>query len=106
VWNTRYDDDKWKYILQISKEFGAFDSCAPAGSITDLTPGGVPDPSKYYYDPATGMLFFYVVQDLPNAVGPSPLGRASEHAESVRVPNALESYYACPRRMRSGDRET
>ena len=46
----------------------------PAGSITDLTPGGVPDPSKYYYDPATGMLFFYVVQDLPNAVGPSPLG--------------------------------
>ena len=34
----------------------------------------MPDLGKYFYDAATGMLFFYVAQEFPDAVGPSPLG--------------------------------
>lgn len=68
-----------------------------ANSVDELNPGGVPDPSKYYYDRKTGMLFFDVVQDLPNAVGPSPLGSCGPNTPNPpECPQALESYYACP----------
>ncbi len=68
-----------------------------AGSVDELNPGGVPDPTKYYYDSKTGMLFFNVVQDLPNAVGPSPLGSCGPGTpNSSECPQAPESYYACP----------
>ena len=65
--------------------------------MAELNPGGVPDPTKYYYDPKTGMLFFDVVQDLPNAVGPSPLGSCGPNTPNPsECPQAPESYYACP----------
>jgi hypothetical protein len=68
-----------------------------AGSVAELNPGGVPDPTKYYYDSKTGMLFFDVVQDLPNAIGPSPLGSCGPGTpNSPECPRAPESYYACP----------
>jgi hypothetical protein len=68
-----------------------------AGSVAELNPGGVPDPTKYYYDSKTGMLFFDVVQDLPNAIGPSPLGSCGPGTpNSPECPQAPESYYACP----------
>jgi hypothetical protein len=68
-----------------------------ANSVDELNPGGVPDPSKYYYDRKTGMLFFDVVQDLPDAVGPSPLGSCGPNTPNPsECPQALESYYACP----------
>ncbi len=70
-----------------------------AGSVAELNPGGVPDPTKYYYDKKTGMLFFDVVQDLPNAIGPSPLGSCGPGTpmpNPTECPQAPESYYACP----------
>ncbi len=72
-----------------------------AGSILELTPDGKPVLDKYFYDSSTGMLFFNVVQDLPNPVGPSPLGSCSDPKQSTDDPNcpnltAKESYYACP----------
>ena len=68
-----------------------------AGSLANLAPGGVPDFTKYYYDKKTGMLFFYVEQDLPNAVGPSPLGSCGPNTpNSPECPKAPETYYACP----------
>lgn len=74
---------------------------AAAASIDDLTDGtGAPDLTKYFYDAARGLLFFYVAQDLPNAFGPSPLGSCTESGsgEDSACPNLDEgeSYYACP----------
>jgi hypothetical protein len=72
-------------------------SLVPAESVAESNPGGVPDPTKYYYESKTGMLFFYVLQDLPNAVGPSPLGSCGPNTpNSSECPKAPESYYACP----------
>src|SRR5262249_41084506 len=46
-----------------------------AGSFRELKHmDGTPDLTKYHYDATTGMLFFYVAQEHPNAVGTSPLG--------------------------------
>ena len=68
-----------------------------AGSVAELNPGGVPDPTKYYYDSKTGMLFFDVLQDVPNAVGPSPLGSCGPGTPNPsECPQTPESYYACP----------
>ena len=72
-----------------------------AGSIGELTKDGKPVLDKYFYDSSTGMLFFNVVQDLPNAFGPSPLGNCSDPKKTTDDPNcpdlaAKESYYACP----------
>ena len=72
-----------------------------AGSISELTKDGKPVLDKYFYDPSTGLLFFNVVQDLPNPIGPSPLGSCSDPKKSTDDPNcpdlaAKESYYACP----------
>ena len=57
---------------------------------------------KYFYDSSTGMLYFNVVQDLPNPVGPSPLGSCSappnKLTDDPSCPDFVggESYYACP----------
>ncbi len=70
-----------------------------ANSISELTKDGKPVLDKYFYDSSTGMLFFNVVQDLPNPVGPSPLGSCTSNKPTddgcPDVENG-ESYYACP----------
>jgi hypothetical protein len=70
-----------------------------ADSINDLKG---PERDKYFYDPSTGMLYFNVIQDLPNPHGPSPLGSCSDPPNMATddpscpdVGNG-ESYYACP----------
>ena len=68
-------------------------------SIAALTKEGKPELDKYFYDPGTGMLFFNVVQDLPNPIGRSPLGSCkSDKATDDGCPDVEngESYYACP----------
>jgi hypothetical protein len=68
----------------------------PALDISELSTSGLPALDKYFYDKATGMLFFNVVQDLPNAFGPSPLGSCPD-ANNPSCPDPdEESYYACP----------
>ena len=72
-----------------------------ATSIGGLTHfDGSPDLDKYYYDPDSGMLFFYVAQDEANAFGPSPLGSCTgdEETDDEYCPSLKEgeSYYGCP----------
>jgi hypothetical protein len=83
-----------------------------ASSIDELNPkdhDGNPLPAldKYFYDHSTGMLFFNVVQNMPNAEGPSPLGDCKEDGSGrgdklglcptlTKNPNEPESYYGCP----------
>ena len=62
---------------------------------------GVPDLGKYFYDPSAGMLFFYVAQEFPNALGPAPLGSCKE--DGTGDPSCpkfntheKETYYPCP----------
>jgi hypothetical protein len=79
-------------------------SAGSIGELTkdgDLTKDGEPVLDKYFYDPSTGMLFFNIVQDLPNPIGPSPLGSCSDPKKTTDDPNCpdlakKESYYACP----------
>lgn len=61
--------------------------------------------TKYFYDSTIGVLFFYVVQDALNAVGPSPLGSCCDDTKGeCKTLNDLacpdfkqgESYYSCP----------
>jgi len=69
------------------------------GSIGELAPGGKPVLDKYFYDPVAGMLYFNVVQDVPNAFGPSPLGSCFEDGTGDGLCPEIkkgESYYACP----------
>ncbi len=75
----------------------------PAPAINDITkPDGSPnDTDKYYYDKTTGMLFFYVKQDRPNAVGTSPVGSCTNGKTDPACPDPddktfPESYYVCP----------
>jgi len=51
----------------------------------------------FYYDQKSGLLFFYVVQDAPNAFGPSPVVTCTDTSGDPcpDVKNG-ESYYACP----------
>jgi hypothetical protein len=55
---------------------------------------------KYFYDSARGLLFLNVVQDSPNAFGPSPLGSCGDpkKKDDPSCPDFVdgESYYACP----------
>jgi hypothetical protein len=68
-------------------------------TIDPVTMQPKPDLTKYFYDPDSGMLFFYVAQTYPNAEGPSPLGACTGgpddpyYCPSV---NGDESYYVCP----------
>lgn len=72
----------------------------PAASIDELTrPDGSPEVDKYFYDAERGLLFLNVVQDLPNPVGPSPLGSCTGGAnDDPACPDVAdgETYYACP----------
>ncbi|MGH8225620.1 MAG: hypothetical protein ACRER1_05670 [Gammaproteobacteria bacterium] len=71
-----------------------------ANSIAELTKSdGTPDLSKYYYDTATGYLYFNVAQDEPNPVAPSPIGSCANGADDPSCPDVAdgESYYACPK---------
>jgi len=52
---------------------------------------------QFYYDKDSGMLYFYVVQESPNAVGPSPLGSCTESSKDPCPDVAKgETYYTCP----------
>ncbi|HUA36572.1 MAG TPA: G8 domain-containing protein [Candidatus Binataceae bacterium] len=66
----------------------------------------LPDLNKYFYDTSTGMLYLWVYQSDPNAVGPSPLGickgnpQDPEFCPQKTDAGALstgESYYNCPK---------
>jgi len=85
-----------KLALNSTKQF-------TSGSISDLTKAdGTPNSfDKYNYDPATGMLLFYVTQDLANPIGPSPLGschKPPQPGDPAECPDIAhnESYYSCP----------
>lgn len=75
-----------------------------ANSLAELTKPTTGKPvafDKWFYDQSTGMRFFYVVQDRPNAKGTSPLGNCTGGATdpSCPDPNAAtqpENYYTCP----------
>ena len=57
------------------------------------------DATHYYYDAARGMLFVEVNQDVPNALGPSPLGSCKagdpEPCPQIADPER-ETFYSCP----------
>ena len=65
---------------------------------------GTPNLNKYFYDPGTGWLFFYVAQIRPNATGqnggPAPLGSCTGNTATdpffCPSQNGGESYYVCP----------
>ena len=78
-----------------------------ATSIKGMTAGGMlngpPNLDKYFYDPATGMLYMWIAQTDPNAVGPSPLGNctgsSSDPAFCPQNETGIstgEAYYNCP----------
>ena len=69
----------------------------PAASIAELGTSTRPNLKKYYYNPATGMLYLNVAQVLPNADGPSPSGSCANGNHDPSCPTAGESYYACPK---------
>ena len=74
-----------------------------AGSISALTDSnGNPVLDKYYYDTNTGYLWLNVVQDEPNAQGPSPIGSCDPNFDNGHPdPDCRyshgESYYVCPK---------
>jgi hypothetical protein len=75
----------------------------PAASITEITktdgtPADASAFDKYYFDSATGMLFFYVVQDSASAAGGAPVGSCNGNAsDDPACPGAdeLETYFPC-----------
>jgi hypothetical protein len=67
--------------------------------IKDLTASdGTAVLDKFFYDKATGMLYFNVAQGPRNAVGPSPLGDCGKGKSNPACPNVAkgEAYYPCP----------
>ncbi len=65
----------------------------PVNSIDELQPTA----DTYFYDATSGMLYFYVMQNVPNAHGPSPLGSCdTSDPANVCPQHTKESYYACP----------
>jgi G8 domain len=72
-------------------------------TIGGLLTSGKPDLAipKYFYDPTTGMLFFYVAQVRPNAEGPSPLGQCTgdpgtDPSFCPELTSRIHYYYVCP----------
>lgn len=57
---------------------------------------GTPNGNKFHYDPATGMLYLYLVQNVPNAVGSSPLG-SCDPATLATLPGNPAPDVACPK---------
>ncbi len=78
---------------------------ASAGSISALTDSnGNPVLDKYYYDTKTGYLWLNIVQEEPNALGPSPIGSCDQNFDGGQPDPACqyanghgESYYVCPK---------
>ncbi|MGH8275034.1 MAG: G8 domain-containing protein [Gammaproteobacteria bacterium] len=76
---------------------------SPATHYADLTNSdGTPNIGKYYYDAATGYLWLNVVQEEPNAKGPSPIGSCDSNFDGGTPDPACpqnhgESYYVCPK---------
>jgi len=56
------------------------------------------DATHYYYDATQGLLFFQVIQEAPNALGPSPLGscQADSLEPCPQVNSEGETFYSCP----------
>lgn len=55
------------------------------------------DATHYYYDADKGLLFFQVIQDVPNAIGPSPLGSCEADSPAPCPQNGeSETFYPCP----------
>jgi hypothetical protein len=74
-----------------------------AGMTTNGMLNGPPNLDKFSYDSTTGMLYLWIAQTDPNAVGPSPLGNctgsSNDPAFCPQSPNGLstgEAYYNCP----------
>lgn len=72
-------------------------------SIDALYTNGKPNLDVYYYNPATGYLWFNLAQDEANPIGPSPTG-SCDSAEDGGVADPTcpltqhgESYYGCPK---------
>ncbi|HEV2172023.1 MAG TPA: hypothetical protein VGR71_00575, partial [Nitrospira sp.] len=61
---------------------------AGAGKIDELMNGTQPVLDKYYYNPDTGMLYFNVVQNIPNPDGASPLGACLTSSKALGCANA------------------
>jgi hypothetical protein len=61
---------------------------------------GAPRLDKFFYDQNSGMLFFYVAQETPNAFGPAPLGSCRGLPGGPLAADdgdcQPESYYGCP----------
>jgi hypothetical protein len=49
----------------------------------------------YFYDADKGMLFFYVEQEEPNAIGAAPIGSCSDDSEDAACAGGRE-FYSCP----------
>jgi hypothetical protein len=75
-------------------------SLTSVSSINGLISNNLPNLNAYYYDKSTGMLYFYVEQTEPNAVGPSPLGNCTDNSmDPAFCPNkagGFDTYYVCP----------
>jgi len=67
-------------------------------TITDPTTGNYKSLTQYYYDSGTGWLFFYVAQQDPNPIGPSPIASCAGPTKDPACPNNAndETYYVCP----------
>lgn len=93
---TQGTDNRAQKVCVYPKNTLSSVSSFSALSNSDGTPttNGLND---YYYDKNTGWLFFYVAQDQPNALGPSPLGSCTTRSGGP-CPNIAndETYYVCP----------
>jgi hypothetical protein len=66
---------------------------------TDKTLNGPPNLNNFFYDKTRGMLFFWVAQTDPLAVGQSPLGNCTgASTDPAFCPDKTtgETYYVCP----------
>jgi hypothetical protein len=74
-------------------------------ALNTIGSNGLPPLNNYFYDSTTGMLYFWIQQTDPNAMGPSPLGNCTGAATDppfcpqTTGANAVstgEAYYNCP----------
>ncbi len=66
---------------------------------TDGTLNGPPNLNNFFYDQQRGLLFFWVAQNEPNAVGQSPLGNCSGSPNDPSFcpdHSTGDTYYVCP----------
>ena len=77
---------------------GAPAASYPVATLTETDDISKVDADHYYYDAAAGILFLRIVQDVPNAVGPSPLGscQADSPLPCPQTQAEGETFYSCP----------